>query len=259
MLKNLIPKEARKIISRGEFSGQTAGLCPGYAQGNLVILPKEYAFDFLLFAQRNPKACPILEVVAEGKELLKTAPGEKITEVIPKYRIYENGQLTGEYTSIDDCWQSDFVTFILGCSFTFESALIEAGIPMRHIEENKNVAMYRTSIACESAGLFRGEMVVSMRPIASEHIMKTIEITSKFPSVHGSPVHIGHPEAIGITNIDQADFGDNVTIQENEVLVFWACGVTPQGIAMKVKPSIMITHAPGHMLITDIANESLKV
>lgn len=252
------PKEVRKAIEEGLFTSQTAGMCPGYAQGNLVILPRAYAFDFLLFAQRNPKACPILEVVEDGKYLSRTAKGEKVTTTIPKYRVYKNGILTEELDDIDHLWEDDFVTFILGCSFTFESALMDAGIPLRHIEEGKNVAMYHTNIPCIPAGVFKGNTVVSMRPIKAGDVMKAVEITAKYPSVHGAPIHIGDPSAIGIADIQKPDFGEMVAIKEGEIPVFWACGVTPQGVAMHVKPLLMITHAPGHMLITDIANDALK-
>lgn len=257
MVYNSSPIEIRKMISEKKITSQTSGMCLGYAQGNIVILPKNMAFDFLLFAHRNPKTCPLLEVVEGGKLLKQSANGELITEVLPKYRVYKNGELEGEYTSIDHLWEDDFVTFVIGCSFTFESALLEEGIPMRHIETGKNVAMYQSSIACQSAGIFKGEMVVSMRPIKVSDVDKVIEITSHYPSVHGTPIHIGAPEVIGITDISKPDYGDAVEIKEDEVPVFWACGVTPQGIAVSIKPRIMITHAPGHMLITDIENSSL--
>jgi len=253
-----LPKNFRQKIHKGVFTSQTAGLCPGYAQGNLVVLPREYAFEFLLFAQRNPKACPLLEVVESGKFLTRTASGESVTTAIPKYRVYREGVLDQEMSSIDHLWQDDFVTFILGCSFTFESALVDENILMRHIEDNKNVAMYETTLPCRPAGIFKGTMVVSMRPIKYTEVMKVIKITSHYSAVHGAPVHIGNPEAIGIYDLKHPDFGEFVEVKDDEVPVFWACGVTPQAIAMKVKPSLMISHAPGHMLITDIANFTLK-
>ena len=256
---NLIePKEMRKIIRNGDFIKPTSGLCRGYAQGNLVILPKENAFDFLLFSQRNPKPCPILDVNEVGmKEVKRIAKGSNIATDIPLYRIYKEGALVDEVEDIKKYWQDDFVSFVLGCSFTFESAMIDEGIAIRHIDTGKNVSMYITNIKCEPAGIFSGPMVVSMRPIPFDQVMKTIEITSRYPKVHGAPIHIGNPEQIGIKNILKPDFGDAVEIKENEVPVFWACGVTPQAVAMKVKPKIMITHAPGHMLITDIKNNEL--
>ncbi|MFZ5967351.1 MAG: putative hydro-lyase [Bacillota bacterium] len=259
-LCNAKPSEVRKMIREGELQRPTAGLCGGYAQGNLVTLPKEYAYDFLLFTQRNPKPCPVLEVSdTGGKEMKMIAPGSDITTDIPKYRVYKKGVLEGEYTDIQSIWRDDFVSFILGCSFTFESALMEEGIEVRHIQQGCNVPMYITNIECKPAGIFAGPTVVSMRPIPYNKIFKTVHITSRYPGVHGAPIHIGDPKAIGIKDIFHPDFGDPVEIKENEVPVFWACGVTPQAVAMKVKPEIMITHAPGHMFLTDIRNQELAV
>lgn len=258
MFRNISPKAMRKKISDGEFTDQTSGLCPGYAQGNLVVLPRSHAFDFLLFASRNPKACPILEVIEDGKNLKETASGDLVTRVFPKYRVYRNGLLEEEVMDIDHLWQEDFVAFIIGCSFTFESALIDAGIPMKHINAKTNVAMYHTNIPCKPAGIFKGQVVVSMRPIKEKDILEVIRITSMYPKVHGAPVHIGSPELIGIKDLENPDFGVFQAVEKGELPVFWPCGVTPQGIAMTVKPPLMITHAPGHMLITDIKNECLK-
>lgn len=257
MYSHEAPKKIRKMIFNNEIAYQTSGMCLGYAQANLVILPKSIAFEFLLFANRNPKVCPILEVVENGEVFQISAKGEKISEVIPKYRLFREGVLEGEYSSVHSFWEDDFVTFVIGCSFTFEAALIEEGITMKHIQEGKNVAMYQTNIACKSAGSFQGDMVVSMRPIKMKDLEKVIEITSRYPSVHGAPVHVGSPEQIGITNIERVDYGDAILIGEDEVPVFWACGVTPQGLALSAKPRVMITHAPGHMLITDIKNSAL--
>jgi len=254
------PKEVRAMIRKGEITGQTSGMCRGYAQGNLVILPKCLAFDFLLFTQRNPKPCPVLEVTDAGvRELKRIAAGSDAAKDIPKYRVYEKGELTGEYTDIDSLWREDFVSFILGCSFTFESALIDEGVGVRHIEAGCNVPMYITNIECSPAGIFSGSTVVSMRPIPLDKVVKAVQITSRYPRVHGAPIHIGNPGAIGIKNINKPDFGDAVEIRENEVPVFWACGVTPQAVAMNIKPEIMITHSPGHMFITDIKNHQLYV
>lgn len=252
------PIVVRQLIREKGLKGPTSGLCRGYAQGNLVILPKSLAYDFLLFTHRNPKPCPVLEVTDIGQKEFKTiAKGSNITTDIPKYRIYKNGQLQGEYFDIGEHWREDFVSFILGCSFTFESALIDEGIPVRHIEAKSNVPMYITNIQCKSAGVFSGPTVVSMRPIHVDNIVKTVQITTKYPRVHGAPIHIGNPKLIGIKDIFNPDFGDPVEIKENEIPVFWACGVTPQAVAMNVKPEIMITHAPGHMFITDIKNHEL--
>lgn len=253
------PFKVRNQIREEKIQVPTTGLCRGYAQGNLVVLPKSLAYDFLLFAHRNPKPCPVLEVTDVGQREAKTiAKDSDITTDIPKYRVYKKGKLEGEYLNIKDYWREDFVSFVLGCSFTFESALLDEGIPVRHIENKSNVPMYKTNIQCKPAGVFSGPMVVSMRPIHVDNIVKTIQITSKYPKVHGAPVHIGNPKLIGINDIDKPDFGDPVEIKENEIPVFWACGVTPQAVAMNVKPEIMITHAPGYMFITDVKNSQLS-
>ncbi|MGN0573382.1 MAG: putative hydro-lyase [Acutalibacteraceae bacterium] len=253
------PAEVRQLIREEKITGQTSGMCAGYAQANLLILPREYAYDFLLFAQRNPKSCPVLEVGDVGSRATKfMAEGADIATDIPKYRVYENGVLTGEYTNIDKFWRDDFVYFLIGCSFSFEAELLEGGVPVRHIEENKNVPMFLTNIECEKAGIFHGKMVVSMRPIPQDKVIKAVTVTASMPRVHGSPIHIGDPAAIGIKDISKPDFGDSVTVNEGEVPVFWCCGVTPQSAVMSAKPSIAISHAPGHMFITDVRNTLLK-
>lgn len=253
------PAEVRQLIREEKITGQTSGMCAGYAQANLLILPREYAYDFLLFAQRNPKSCPVLEVGDVGSRATKfMANGADIATDIPKYRVYENGVLTGEYTNIDKFWRDDFVYFLIGCSFSFEAELLEGGVPVRHIEENKNVPMFLTNIECERAGIFHGKMVVSMRPIPQDKVIKAVTVTASMPRVHGSPIHIGDPAAIGIKDISKPDFGDSVTVNEGEVPVFWCCGVTPQSAVMSAKPSIAISHAPGHMFITDVRNTLLK-
>ena len=253
------PAQMREEIRSGRFTDQTSGSCPGYAQANLVVLPKEYAYDFLLFAQRNPKACPLLEVTDTGSRFLKTiAPGADIAKDIPKYRLYENGVLTGEYTDVSALWRDDLVSFLIGCSFSFEADLLAADVPVRQIEEGKNVPMYDTNIPCEPAGVFHGNMVVSMRPIPYELVSKAVQITAAMPRVHGAPVHIGDPAAIGIHDLARPDYGEAVTIKEGEVPVFWPCGVTPQNALMHSRPSFAITHAPGHMLISDVKNVNLK-
>ena len=256
---NLSPAQVRELIRRGEITTPTSGMCPGYAQANLVVLPKELAYDFLLFAQRNPKPCPILEVSDVGcRELKKIAPGADIARDIPKYRVYENGVLTGEFHDVSHLWRDDLVSFLIGCSFSFESELIEASIEMRHNTMGRNVPMYITNLPCEPAGVFHGNMVVSMRPIPYEQVVKAVTVTAAIPSVHGAPVHIGDPEAIGIGDLSKTDFGDPVEVRAGEVPVFWACGVTPQSAVMASKPPFVITHAPGHMLITDVKNVELK-
>lgn len=249
----------RSMIRNGEITTPTSGMCPGYAQANLVVLPKKYAYDFLLFTQRNPKPCPILEVLDTGSRFLKKiAPGADIAKDIPKYRIYKNGELVRECTDVEEYWRDDLVSFLIGCSFSFESELIEVGIEMRHNTMGCNVPMYLTDIPCEDAGVFHGNMVVSMRPIPYSQVVKAVTVTAAIPRVHGSPVHIGNPAEIGIKDIDRPEFGDPVEIRAGEVPVFWACGVTPQAAVMASKPDFCITHAPGHMLITDVKNVELK-
>ena len=256
---NMKPLEVRQLISEGKITGQTSGMCLGYAQANLVIVPKDIAYDFLLFTQRNPKSCPLLEVGDVGDKFLKYLGKDiNIAKDIPKYRIYKKGELIGEYTDIEKFWREDFVSFLIGCSFSFESELLEVDIPVRHIEEGCNVPMFKTNINCNEAGIFKGKMVVSMRPIPKDKIVKSVLVSGSMPKVHGAPIHIGNPEDIGIKDINKPDFGDKVTIKEGEVPVFWPCGVTPQSVIMNVKPEIVITHSPGHMLITDIKNVNLK-
>jgi uncharacterized protein YcsI (UPF0317 family) len=230
----------------------TSGVAPGYVQANLAILPRDLAFDFLLFCQRNPKPCPLLEVVDVGQvEPVLTTPGGDIRRDVPGYRIYENGEFTAEVDSLVPHWRDDLVSFLLGCSFSFETAMIDAGIPLRHQEMGTNVSMYITNIATNPAGQFSGPMVVSMRPIKRDQIVRAVQVTSRFPATHGAPVHIGDPAAIGIKDIAAPDFGDAVKIYPGEEPVFWACGVTPQAVALNCKPSLMMTHAPGMMFITD--------
>lgn len=254
------PEEARALIRTGEWTRPTSGMAAGYTQANMAILKKELAFDFLLFCQRNPKPCPVLDVTEVGSPVPKLiAPNSDLRTDLPGYRIYRNGELTEEVTDITPYWEDDMVAFLIGCSFTFERAMLQNGLPVRHIEENCNVAMYKTNIPCVKAGHFEGPMVVSMRPLPVRDVVRAVQITSRFPAVHGAPVHIGDPSAIGIADINRPDFGDRVTIKEGEVPVFWACGVTPQAVAMHVKPDIMITHAPGHMFITDMKEEHYSI
>lgn len=256
---NMKPLEVRKLIREGKITGQTSGMCLGYAQANLVIVPKNIAYDFLLFTQRNPKSCPLLEVGDVGDKFIKYLGKDiNIAKDIPKYRIYKKGELIGEYTDIEKFWREDFVSFLIGCSFSFESELLEADIPVRHIEKGCNVPMFITNIDCNEAGIFKGKMVVSMRPIPKDKVVKSVLVSGSMPKVHGAPIHIGNPKDIGIKDINKPDFGDKVIIKEGEVPVFWPCGVTPQSVIMNVKPEIVITHSPGHMLITDIKNVNLK-
>ncbi len=256
----MTPAALRQLMRRGELARLTAGMAKGYVQANLAIVPRALAYDFLLFAQRNPKPCPILDVTDPGSPEPKLmAPGADLRYDAPKYRIYKAGVMVDEVVNLEKYWRDDLVAFLLGCSFTFETALLAAGVPVRHIEAGCNVPMYITGTPCRPAGSFHGNMVVSMRPVPAGQVIKAVQVTSRFPAVHGAPVHIGDPAAIGIRDINRPDFGDPVEIRDGEVPVFWACGVTPQAVAMTAKPEIMITHAPGHMFLCDIRDEDLAV
>ncbi|WP_079508778.1 putative hydro-lyase [Mesobacillus jeotgali] len=256
----IAPAEVRGIIRQNQWLKPTSGLAHGYIQANLAVLPKDLAFEFLLFCQRNPKPCPIIDVTMPGSPVpALAAPSADLRTDIPKYRVYRNGIFTEELTDVTELWDDSMVGFLIGCSFTFEEALLKNDIPIRHIEEGCNVPMYKTTIPTVKAGRFEGPTVVSMRPMTEKDAIRAVQVTSRFPSVHGAPVHIGNPEAIGIPDLNNPDFGDKVTIREGEVPVFWACGVTPQAVAMHVKPDIMITHAPGHMFITDLKNEQFSI
>jgi uncharacterized protein YcsI (UPF0317 family) len=248
----------RLRIRAGAFAGPTAGLAPGNVQANLVVLPKALAHDFLRFAQANPKPCPVLAVSEPGDPRLP-ALGEDldIRTDLPRYRVWRHGELVEEPPEVSHVWRDDLVSFALGCSFSFEQALIEDGIELRHMTCGSNVPMYRTNMPCMPAGPFRGPLVVSMRSLKPGDAIRAIQITSRFPSVHGAPVHIGLPAAIGIADLAKPDYGAAVPVADDELPVFWACGVTPQAVVAQVRPEFCITHAPGSMLITNLVNSKL--
>jgi uncharacterized protein YcsI (UPF0317 family) len=251
--------EIRRKAAAGEITGPTPGLALGYVQANLVIVPRELAFDFLLFCQRNPKPCPLLDVTEPGcPEPPDVGAGADLRTDLPAYRVYRHGELVDEPTHLRSWWRDDLVAFLLGCSFTFENALLQAGLPVRHVEMGCNVPMYRTSIACRPGGIFHGPMVVSMRPMTPAQAVAAVRICGRFPRAHGAPVHFGDPRGIGIDNLDRPDFGDAVDVRPGEVPVFWACGVTPQAVAMEVQPPLLITHKPGHMFVTDLRDADLE-
>ncbi len=254
------PGELRRAIRTGAFSGQTAGQCRGYTQGNLAVLPAAYAADFQRFCELNPKPCPIIGVSEPGSARVpKLGVDLDIRTDIAAYCLWENGEYVRDVTDISDLWRDDFVAFVIGCSFSFEEALMEQGIGLRHIDEGKNVGMWRTNIDTVKAGPFGGPMVVSMRPLKEDDVARAIEITGRFPNVHGAPVHVGAPREIGIADITRPDFGDAIEIMRGEVPVFWACGVTPQSAIRAAKPPVSITHKPGCMLVTDVRNAELAV
>ncbi|MGB1402701.1 MAG: putative hydro-lyase [Porticoccaceae bacterium] len=260
MSEEISPTELRQKIRNGAHQGNTSGLCAGYVQCNLVILPADWAEDFLAFCEANPKPCPLIAVSQPGEfSLAKLGADIDIRTDIPSYRVFENGQLCNEVNDISDLWRDDLVVFLLGCSFSFEEALIADGLDVRNVTEAVNVPMYRTNIDCTAVGLFAGQMVVSMRPFAPPEALRATEISGRFPSVHGEPVHYANPEHIGITDINQPDYGDSVTIKEGEHPLFWACGVTPQVALENAKPPFCITHSPGAMLVTDMKNSDLAV
>jgi uncharacterized protein YcsI (UPF0317 family) len=253
-------RDARLMLRRSEYAGATAGLAPGYVQGNLCILPAALAGDFQRFCHLNPKACPLLASSAPGDPRLPTL-GEDldIRTDLPRYRVWRDGTIVDEPRDVKRWWRDDLVSFVIGCSFSFEEALIEAGVPLKHIARGTGVPMYRTSIATTPAGPFHGPMVVSMRPLKPADAIRAIQVTTRFPSVHGAPVHIGKPKLIGIADVMKPDEGNPLPVDDDELPVFWACGVTPQSVVATVKPEFCITHYPGSMLVTDRRNVELAI
>lgn len=248
-----MPVQLRERFSSGEFVLPTAGLAPNYVQANLAILPGTYADDFLRFMQMNPKPCPVLEVITGARAISKTAaPGSDVTRDIPLYRVYRHGELAEETTDVSRLWTPDMTAFLIGCSLTFEAKLVQAGIRLRHYEENKRVPMYNTNLACTPSRLFHGNYVVSMRPVKKDLVATAVSITEGLDLAHGAPVHVGDPQKIGISDVMHPDYGDSLEIAADEVPVFWACGVTPQAVAQQAKPDLLIAHSPGYMLITDL-------
>jgi len=254
-LRGLTVADARAVIRAGRYDGQTAGLGLGHLQGNVAILPAGHALDFFRFCQRNPKPCPLVGVSDAGDSTLAMLGNDiDICTDVPLYNVYRDGELAEQRTDITDLWRDDLTAFVLGCSFTFEEALMAEGIRLRHIDEGRTVPMFRTNLETKPAGPFGGPVVVSMRPLGPVDAIRACVITARFPHAHGEPIHIGDPSAIGIDRLDRPDWGDATDIRDGELAVFWACGVTPQAAIQSAKPPICITHAPGRMLITDIAS-----
>lgn len=251
-------RSLRERIRAGEFQSHTSGVAEDFVQGNVVILPQKYAKDFAAFCERNPKPCPVLAMSEAGEPMLRSLGTDiDIRTDVPRYRVWRNGELAAEPTDIQSVWREDLVTFVIGCSFSFEWALAQEGIALRHVNQGKNVAMYRTNVATTPAGVFYGPMVVSMRPLNAKDAVRAYEITSRYPRVHGAPVHVGDPSVLGIADLQRPDYGDAVEVKPDETPVFWACGVTPQAAITQAKPDFCITHAPGSMLITDLLNSQL--
>ncbi len=259
-LREATGAEVRRAARSGELTGPTPGLARGYVQANLVVVPRELAFDFLLFCQRNPKPCPLLDVTDAGSpEPSSVAAGADLRTDVPRYCVYRHGELTDEPADLLGVWRDDLVSVLLGCSFTFEQALIDAGVPVRHLEMGCNVPMYRTNIKCRPAGVFHGPMVVSMRPMTPAQAATATRICANFPKAHGVPVHVGDPTILDIRDLNKPDFGDAVEMRPGETPVFWACGVTPQAVALAARLPLLITHKPGHMFVTDLrANSGIQ-
>jgi uncharacterized protein YcsI (UPF0317 family) len=251
------PGDARASFRNGHCA-PTAGWSNGFAQANLIAVPRDWAYDVLLYCQRNPKPCPLLDVTEPGAYTTPLAPGSDLRTDLPRYRVWREGELVEEPTDVREEWREDLVCFLIGCSFTFEDALSEAGVPLRHVEAKRNVPMYLTNQPCRPAGRIHGRMVVSMRPIPPGLIPTAVTVTSAMPAVHGAPVHVGDPEALGIVDIEKPDFGDPPQFGPTDLPVFWACGVTPQAAVVASRPPLAITHAPGHMLITDVPDREYR-
>jgi len=259
MAAELSPHELRKRIRKGQWTQPTSGASKGYIQANLVMMPQEQAFDFLLFCVRNPKPCPILDVLEPGCFEPAIARGADLRTDLPRYRIYVDGKLKDEAEDVSDLAHSGMVSFLLGCSFSFENAMLAAGLPIRNIEEGKNVSMYVTCRDCQPAGPFTSKLVVTMRPMTPAQAVRAVQITTRFHLTHGAPVHIGDHREIGIKDLTQPEFGDPVTLRSGEVPVFWACGVTSQLAATSVPLPLVITHSPGHMFVSDLKDEDLTI
>ncbi|MFT7176797.1 MAG: hypothetical protein ACJAUG_002803 [Halioglobus sp.] len=254
------PQALRNKIRDGGHTGNTSGFAPGYVQCNIVILPAEQANDFLRFCQLNPKPCPLIAQANNPGDFTLPKLGDiDIRSDVPSYRVFENGEMVEERPDISELWRDDLVTFALGCSFSFEEALLADGLEVRNVTQKTNVPMYRSNIDCTPAGPFAGKMVVSMRPFLAAHAIRAVQICTRFPSVHGAPIHLGDPSLIGIDDINTTDYGDPVTLKDNEIPVFWACGVTPQVALEAAKLPFAITHSPGCMLVTDVPNSQLAI
>jgi uncharacterized protein YcsI (UPF0317 family) len=251
--------ELRTLIRAKKWTQPTSGLVPGFVQANLVMLPKEQAFHFLLFCVRNPKPCPILDVLEPGQVEPSIGRGADLRTDLPKYRIYEKGLLKREVEDVKEFFHKGMVSFLLGCSFSFESAMLAAGLPIRNIEEGKNVSMYVTNRTCVPAWPFSSPLVVSMRPLTPQQAVRATQVTTRFHLTHGAPVHFGAPEEIGIKDLNRPDFGDPVTLRKGEIPVFWACGVTSTLAATSAQLPLVITHAPGHMFVSDLKDEDLTL
>jgi uncharacterized protein YcsI (UPF0317 family) len=259
MKPDISPIELRNLIRSRQWTAPTSGSASGYLQANLVMLPAEEAFNFLLFCVRNPKPCPILDVLEPGHVEPLIAPGADLRTDLPRYKVFENSNFITDVEDVSDYFTDDMVSFLLGCSFSFENAMLAAGLPIRNMEENKNVSMYITKQNCITAGPFSAQLVVTMRPMTPQQAVRAVQVTTRFHLTHGAPVHLGDPSEIGINDLDKPEFGDPVTVRDGEIPVFWACGVTSQLAATSAPLSRVITHAPGHMFVSDLKDEDLTI
>ncbi len=259
MKPDIQPRQLRELIRARNWTTPTSGAASGYLQANLVMLPVEQAFNFLLFCVRNPKPCPILDVLEPGQVEPNIAPGADLRTDLPRYNVFENAEFRTEVEDVSNYFNDDMVSFLLGCSFSFENAMLAAGLPIRNMEESKNVSMYTTNNRCKPAGPFSAPLVVTMRPMTPAQAVRAVQVTTRFHLTHGAPIHLGDPKEIGIRNLDKPDFGDPVTIRPGEIPVFWACGVTSQLAATSAPLFRVITHAPGHMFVSDLRDEDLTI
>jgi uncharacterized protein YcsI (UPF0317 family) len=259
MTADISPADLRAQIRNGSWTTPTSGAATGFLQANLVMLPRALAFEFLLFCTRNPKPCPVLDVLEPGQAEPAIATGADLTTDLPLYRLYRKGQLAEEVTDVRDVFADDTVSFLLGCSFSFENAMLAAGLPVRNIAEGKNVSMYMTNRSCRPAGPFEGPLVVTMRPMTPEQAVRAVQVTTRFHQTHGAPIHVGDPSVLGIKDLDRPDFGDPVSINPDEIPVFWACGVTSSLAVTAARLDLVITHAPGHMFVSDVRDEHIAI
>ena len=259
MSGNPSPAALRAAVRSGAHTGNTSGLAPGYVQCNIVILPSDWAYDFLRFCQLNPRPCPLIGMSEPGDPHLPALGDLDIRTDVPAYRVFEDGRPVEAVNSVESLWRDDLVTFALGCSFSFEEALLADGLEVRNISQRCNVPMYRSTIKCAAAGPFHSQMVVSMRPFSAADAIRAIQVCTRFPSVHGAPIHLGDPQLIGIGDLQTPDYGDAVSVHPTEIPLFWACGVTPQLALETAQPPFAITHSPGCMLVTDVRNSALAV
>ena len=245
---------ARLTIREGRHTGSTRGLAPGFVQCNLVVLDRSLAYDFLVYCQRNQKACPVLEVTDPGDpEPRQLAPGADLRTDLPRYAVYRNGRREADRTDIRDFWTPDSVAFLIGSGMTWDLALERAGVPT-----DRHRWVLRTTIPTRPAGLLHGSLVATMRWLTPAQAIVAIGVSGRFPRNHGAPIHVGDPGAIG-ADLHNPLFGGRVPdLPSGLIPVFWACGVTPQEAALAGRLPLMITHAPGHAFVSDLEADRLS-